>query len=201
MKISLLDDDKWIVQGVSHYLLNRNIYISTCETFTFNVDARPDVLICELTAFGSALDDSINRLLVLASEIAHGKFIILTHIREGAMLGYINKRLPFAKIVIKSAPVNELIDAIFNNCHPAINVKQETVLSKREFSLLRWFASDYKPGEIGRKLNLSIKTISHYKMNIYRKLGCENSLGFYLKLVKYGYIRTGDSSRHSLLYP
>jgi DNA-binding NarL/FixJ family response regulator len=49
------------------------------------------------------------------------------------------------------------------------------ILSDREDQVLRLIALGHTVGEIAAQLNLSVKTVSTYRMIVLRKLGLENN--------------------------
>jgi DNA-binding NarL/FixJ family response regulator len=53
--------------------------------------------------------------------------------------------------------------------------KLHAKLSNREYDIMCYLASGKSVSEIGRMLNLSIKTVSTYKMRLLKKLCCKNN--------------------------
>lgn len=61
----------------------------------------------------------------------------------------------------------------------AEGVRPDAALTARETEVIRLFAEGYSVSEIARRLNRSIKTISHQKADAMRKLGIDNHSQLY----------------------
>lgn len=65
--------------------------------------------------------------------------------------------------------------------------RTKQTLSAREFGLLRMLGQTSNLTDIGYKLHLSCKTISHHRQSIIRKLNCANNKELFSRLSRMGY--------------
>jgi DNA-binding NarL/FixJ family response regulator len=122
------------------------------------------------------------RLPVLMLSIYPEEQFALRVLRAGAN-GYLNKNLA-AKVLL------EAIRQVLTNgqyisakvAEQLVNAVQQpdgqplhAILSDREDQVLRLIALGHTVGEIAAQLNLSVKTVSTYRMIVLRKLGLENN--------------------------
>lgn len=74
---------------------------------------------------------------------------------------------------------------------PAEAEKRRLNLSDREVEVLRELATPKNPGQIGRELFISTKTVQNHISNIYRKLGVGNRTEAVMKAIDLGLITKG----------
>lgn len=106
---------------------------------------------------------------------------ILRAIRELAH-GLISKRsdlreLPAAVAVVGAG--RSYLSPLLQAALEAEAGRPEAALTARETEVVRLFAEGYSVSEIARRLNRSIKTISHQKADAMRKLGIDNHSQLY----------------------
>lgn len=106
---------------------------------------------------------------------------ILRAIREMAH-GLISKRsdlreLPAAVAVVGAG--RSYLSPMLQAALESESGRLETALTARETEVIRLFADGYSVSEIARRLNRSVKTISHQKADAMRKLGIDNHSQLY----------------------
>ncbi|TKR32785.1 response regulator transcription factor [Luteimonas gilva] len=106
---------------------------------------------------------------------------ILRAIREMAH-GLISKRsdlreLPAAVAVVGAG--RSYLSPILQAALESESGRPETALTARETEVIRLFADGHSVSDIARRLNRSVKTISHQKADAMRKLGIDNHSQLY----------------------
>lgn len=106
---------------------------------------------------------------------------ILRAIRELAH-GLISKRSDLRELPAAIAVVGAGRSYLSPGLQAALEAegaRPESALTARETEVIRLFAEGYSVSEIARRLNRSVKTISHQKADAMRKLGIENHSQLY----------------------
>lgn len=112
---------------------------------------------------------------------------------EGGAAGFITKSASVEEIKLalnrviagKKYISTELAAAIFSRPGDRLDQPPHQLLSIREFDVLRLLGLGFTPTEISRKLMVSIKTVSTYRVRVLEKLGLKNTAG----LIRYAVIR------------
>jgi len=196
--LTVIDSDRWIAGGIAHYFRERYIRVNQVDEAHFDsaltLAAGSDVIISEIRALKRDVQDFIELFLRIRRCSPAPRLIILTDFDEPAVLNYVTLQLPEAVILPKSTPVTELAGEIFKTKTPLISedvqpahVRSRCALTAREFGLLRMLATKRSLTDIGRSLELSVKTISHHKRNIMRKLNCRNTTELPTLLAEMGF--------------
>ncbi|MDB6093206.1 MAG: Two component transcriptional regulator, LuxR family [Verrucomicrobia bacterium] len=195
LKVLICDDHELIREGLKRILLDTGKASRVGEA-TQAADAIEavrreswDIVILDINLGGRSgievlkeIKAEFPRLPVLILSMYPEEQFALRVIRAGAN-GYLNKNL--AKKVLIEAIRQVLADGQYISAkvtEQLLNaVKQpagqplHATLSDREDQVLRLIAAGRTVGEIGRQLNLSVKTVSTYRSIVLRKLSMENN--------------------------
>jgi two-component system invasion response regulator UvrY len=195
LKVLICDDHELIREGLKRILLDTGKADQVGETATAAETLAAvrreawDIVILDINLGGrSGLDvlkelkADFPRLPVLMLSIYPEEQFALRVLRAGAN-GYLNKNLA-AKVLIEA-----IRQVLTNGQYISPKVAEQLVnvvkqpegqplhasLSDREDQVLRQIGAGHTVGEIARQLNLSVKTVSTYRMIVLRKLGLENN--------------------------
>jgi DNA-binding NarL/FixJ family response regulator len=132
---------------------------------------RPDVLLLDVEMPGIPVLSTISRLRVEAPSVRvlivtmHRDRVLANHLRSAGAAGFVSK----------SAPANELVDAIRAALNGPItrrpSLRGESVLSSREREVTRLLAAGLSNGAISRSLSISVGTVKRHNTSIFAKLG------------------------------
>lgn len=197
-KLTVLDNDKWIAEGIAYYFAERHILTCIPETIkskeVINLVAGSDIVISELSAYGRDVQFFSEVLVKISTNLPGIRLILLTDIHVPALIGYIQKLMPNVTILSKRSDIKVLADVVFNRdgggnlTEDRISIDQNTLpLTSKEFSLLRSLASGQSLVNIAKALNVSGKTVSHHRTSIIKKLNCCNVMGLTQALVDMGF--------------
>ncbi|WP_333715570.1 response regulator transcription factor [Pantoea eucrina] len=198
--LTVIDNDKWIAAGIADYFKARHIQTILLSEGQpqdiLAIAARLDVVISEICACGLDMQ-AMTELLVKLRQISPlTRLIILTDIDEAALLGYVQCVLPGVTILSKRCDMAMLTASVFGNdslsaaqTHADKRASGSSALTRREFELLRLLAVHHTLTDISAVLKLSIKTISHHRKSIMRKLHCRTWIELPLQLERIGYHR------------
>lgn len=204
--LTVIDSDMWIANGIIHYFNERNIEIKVIgeEEFEHSIifAAESDVIISELCAFNRDVQTFIELFISLRRASPKSRLIFFTDINEKALINYLAWLLPDVIVLHKSCNLPRLAAEVFEKdpgrSKADIRPKSEfgfNTLTTREFGLLRFLASCNSLTDVGLKLKLSVKTISHHKRNIMRKLNCQNEKDLSKILSRLGFCKKTSSFR------
>ena len=195
LKVLICDDHELIREGLKRILLDtekasRVGEASHAAEAIAAVRREPwDIVILDINLGGRGgmevlkeIKADFPRLPVLMLSMYPEEQFALRVLRAGAN-GYLNKNLA-AKVLIEairqvltsgqyvSAKVAEqLVNAVKQPDGQPLHA----ILSDREDQVLRLIATGHTVGGIAKQLNLSVKTVSTYRMIVLRKLGLENN--------------------------
>lgn len=197
-RLTVMDSDRWITDGIAGYFSERSIRVNVIEDAQIDnallFAAGSDVVISELCAFGRDVQTFTEMFLRLRRLSPATKLIILTGIEEKAVIRYIASLLPDASVLSKRCEIIQLADEVFScitakdvSKAPPVIKRRNGALTPREFGLLRMLATKKSLTEIGHLVQLSVKTISHHKKNIMRKLDCHSSADLSPRLRRMGF--------------
>ncbi|WP_370425602.1 LuxR C-terminal-related transcriptional regulator (plasmid) [Pantoea vagans] len=196
MNILINDSNTWVAKGISALLAEENHKLFECSTlndvFRLVRHQNIDVLITELMSEHDDVVKTHNFLHRLQSYLPELTVIVLTGISDIALINFYRNSLNNIHIVGKTAQIKALRRCI--GPHKTGNVSNssgflQNTLSRREFSLIKWFGSYRTQQEIAFELSLHPKTVSHYKRSLFFKLHCKTSMDFYQRLSDYGFCR------------
>lgn len=197
--VTVMDSDRWIAQGIACYFSEKHIRVRMIDQAQINnalrIAAGSNVVISELCAFGHDVQAFTELLVSLSYVSPDTRLIILTDLREKAVISHVLSRLPGASVLSKRCDIQQLANEVYGR--PACRlVKDELTvkygkeaLTAREFGLLRLLATQRTLTDIGHKLELSVKTISHHRRNIMQKLGCSSLVELPPRLKRMGFGR------------
>ncbi|MRT26933.1 two-component system, NarL family, captular synthesis response regulator RcsB [Candidatus Pantoea symbiotica] len=184
--LTVMDSDRWIAAGISQYFNDRHIKVTVMtdaqDNEVLKLAAESDIVISELYTSGRDIQ-AISELFVMLRMISPStRIIFFTDLKEKAVIKYVTSLLPNACVLPKSCDIHRLASEIFSCASRSdeeiisLNVKCKSgALTAREFGLLRFLATSKSLTDIGGKLQLSVKTISHHRKNIMQKLNCRTS--------------------------
>lgn len=198
--VTVIDSDRWIAQGIACYFSEKHIQVRLINQSQIDsalrIAAGSDVVISELCAFGHDVQALTELLVTLRCVSPATRLIILTDLREKAVISHVLTRLPGACVLSKRCDVRQLAGKVFG--HPTGTSSPEEVLTvaygkealtAREFGLLRLLATQRTLTDIGHRLQLSVKTISQHRKNIMQKLGCRTLVELPPRLKRMGFGR------------
>lgn len=202
LTLTVIDSDRWIANGIAQYFSERNIRVNIMTDAqgedVINIAAGSDVVISELCTFGLDVQAVAELYLRFRRVSPHTRLIFLTDLNEKAITQYITVLLPGARVLSKRCEIKQLANEIFGHAlrpaeeSPYSSVRHKSsVLTPREFGLLRLLATSASLTDIGRKLQLSVKTVSQHRKNIMRKLNCRTSVELVPRLVRMGFTNKG----------
>jgi DNA-binding NarL/FixJ family response regulator len=197
-KLTVLDNDKWIAEGIAYYFAEKHILTCIPETIKstdiIKVVGGSDVVISELAAYGRDVQYFLEMLIDIREKLPATRLILLTDIEAPAIIGYVNKLMPDVTILSKRSQIHVLANIVFSR-DGKVDLTAEKVpisqhanfLTSREFSLLRPLASGHSLVKIANVLNISGKTVSHHRRKIIKKLNCRNMMELTHVLVDMGF--------------
>ena len=217
LKLLLADDHKLLRSGLKLLLLGRKDLEVVGEaenglqTLQLLETLRPDIVLLDLSMPGL---NGLDCLREIKSRSVAVKVLILTmhedenHIRlamQAGADGYIKKSAADVELFTAIDTVREgkiylspqdssiLLQNLLQKDTEAKDARAPyTLLSPREREVLRYLAHGYSLGEIGTKLNLSIKTVDTYKVRVMEKLGAEKKSELVNYALKYGLLKEGE---------
>lgn len=191
LNLTIVDNDRWVVEGVKAIFCSDDINIHVAKHYNdlrlFKDDGHFNMLITELVTAENNIEAVFEYLKLIRFWSPDVRIVILTSITEIAVLKYINIHLPDVQLISKKDSIESINAAFFSYCSANQLELSSLSLTHKEFQMMRWLNSKSSLKEIAFMLNLSVKTISHHKKNIERKLGCSNKYELYRCLTNYGY--------------
>jgi DNA-binding NarL/FixJ family response regulator len=117
--------------------------------------------------------------------------VYLQKMLEAGVSGYVIKNIDSEKLERAIRTVyegryyysDELLPMFSKLLKQKAGLAKSSKLSKREVEVVRLIAQGYSSEKIGEVLNISVKTVSNHRNNIYSKLGVQNTA----ELVSYAY--------------
>ena len=218
LKLLLADDHKLLRSGLKLLLLGRkDIEIAGeaengLQVLQLLESLNPDLVLLDLSMPGP---NGLDCLKEIKSRFPATKVLILTmhedenHIRlamQAGADGYIKKSaadielftaidtVREGKIYLSPHDSNILLQNLLQK-EPATTDEMApyALLSPRERDVLRYLVHGYSLGEIGEKLNLSIKTVDTYKIRLMEKLQATKKSELVNYALKYGLLKNGEN--------
>ena len=197
-KILIVDDHPAMRQGMT-LVINREPDLEVCgeasnreETLALIRRVTPDLAIVDISlqdrrATGLELISDLRaqfaNLPVLVMSMHDEELYAERALRAGAR-GYLMKHEPISEILValrRIAGGEIYLSARMNQYFLQAHIEGRTgqsprtgidQLSKREFEVLQLLGKGLPPREIGKALNLSVKTVESHRLNMRKKLGC-----------------------------
>ncbi len=216
LKLLLADDHKLLRAGLKLLLLGRKDLevvgeaANGLQTLQLVENLKPDIVLLDLSMPGLNGLDCLKEIKSRSTV----KVLILTmhedenHIRlamEAGADGYIKKsaadvelftaidRVREGKIYLSPQDSNVLLQNLLQKDQEAKDDRAPyTLLSPREREVLRYLVHGYSLGEVGEKLNLSIKTVDTYKVRVMEKLNITKKSELVNYALKYGLLKEGE---------
>ena len=191
-RIMIVDDHPLVRAGFSQLISDTPDLEVCCEAgdmttaLTLVDTQKPELVVIDLTlAGGSGLDliEHIkahhNDVLMLVASM-HDESLYAERVLTAGARGYINKQEAQEKIILAIRQVlngkiylsEYMTEKILNGMVNGNEIKHGIqALSNRELQVFEMIGQGIAPGEMARKLNLSVKTIETHQANIKKKLG------------------------------
>lgn len=193
MKLIINDDNNVLITGLCAVLSvadHERLMTTSLQGALLASQRYPQaIIITELITPTSGLEASIYYLQYLRKNYPQLKMLVLTSITDKPLTGLIKTLLPGIVLVKKTDPVHALnkafdkVTSLNSRCtHHEKFPKNKLHLTPREFKMMKWFNAGLKLADIGQRLSLSPKTVSHYRRSVYRKLNCCSEADFAHKL-------------------
>ena len=218
LKLLLADDHKLLRLGLKLLLMGRKDMEVAGEAenglqvLQLLESLSPDLVLLDLSMPGL---NGLDCLKEIKSRFPATKVLILTmhedenHIRlamQAGADGYIKKSaadielftaidtVREGKIYLSPHDSNILLQNLLQK-EPATTDEMApyALLSPRERDVLRYLVHGYSLGEIGEKLNLSIKTVDTYKIRLMEKLQATKKSELVNYALKYGLLKNGEN--------
>lgn len=197
MKIIINDSNAFIAESLRAALsISGGELINTRNLREASVYLRNNhcrTLITELINEDEGFDSAVADLIHIDRIHSGLKVIVFTCISDASLLSLINRLLPDTILISKTEPVCSIREkyaarhSSFSHRARAkdgiSNYPTTRSVTLREFGLMKWFVSGHNHNEIGRRLHLSPKTVSHHRRSLYRKLHCASEAEFVKKLL------------------
>ena len=198
--VTVMDSDRWIAQGIECYLSEKHVQVRLIDQTQFDnalrIAAGSNVVISELCAFGQDVQALTELLVTLCAISPTTRLIILTDLQEKAVISHVLTRLPGARVLSKRCNIRQLASEVFGRAAEILPAEEilsvgygKDALTKREFGLLRLLATQRTLTDIGHRLQLSVKTVSHHRKTIMQKLGCRTLVELPPRLKRMGFGR------------
>lgn len=135
------------------------------------------------------------RIMVLSMHEQHEYAV--RAIRAGAS-GYLTKDSAARELAIALRKINgggayitsEIAEQLALGATAQVEAPPHTLLSDREFQVLRSLVSGKTVSEIANALNLSVKTVSTHKAHLMQKIGVENNSELFRYATRHGLMET-----------
>ncbi|WP_370443454.1 helix-turn-helix transcriptional regulator [Klebsiella michiganensis] len=184
--LTVMDSDKWIAAGIAQYFNDRHITVTVLtdaqDKDALKIAAESNIVISELYTSGRDVQAVSELFVMLRMKSPLTRVIFLTDLKEKAVISYVKALLPNARVLSKSCDIHRLASEVFSCASQSdeeiisLNVKRKSgALTAKEFSLLRFLATNKSLTDIGFKLQLSVKTVSQHRKSIMRKLNCRTT--------------------------
>ncbi|WP_187497809.1 LuxR C-terminal-related transcriptional regulator [Erwinia aphidicola] len=194
--IAILDSDAFCIKGIEEYFKLSEIHTIGCSSLV-ELDNklqkyRIKVVISELVTDNDNLFACIDYFKHFQHRWPNIKLVIFTRLRDPALIAYVRKTLPRCELVFKYESAIALSLCITpsglhqKTAEEELACHHKDILTAREFYLLRFLSEGRCHKDISRRLPLSIKTISYYKLKIMEKLKCKNMAEFQKKMNEFG---------------
>ncbi|CAH0161186.1 hypothetical protein WB66_02460 [bacteria symbiont BFo1 of Frankliniella occidentalis] len=194
--IAILDSDAFCIKGVEEYFKLSEIPTVGCSSLiqleNILQKNRIKVVISELMTDSNNLFACIDFYKNFQHRWPTIKLVIFTRLRDPALIAYVRKTLPRCELAFKYESAIALSLCITpsrlhqQTVEEELACYQKDILTAREFYLLRFLSEGKCHKDISRRLPLSIKTISYYKLKIMEKLKCKNMADFQKRMNDFG---------------
>ncbi|WP_375560888.1 response regulator [Bernardetia sp. OM2101] len=209
ISVSLVDDDKLVVDLLKEFLDNQNnisVFITAFGGIEFveklqKATSIPHIVILDLKMKDG---DGIEVIEHVTKNYPKLKIIVLSSYYKASFLGYMLKigvhafvpketdKFELLKIILDvhekghffTSDQVEVVRQQVSNKAPVLNIESKDALSERELDVLQLICQQYTAKEIGDKLCISTKTVEAHKSNLLLKTGVRNTAGLIVYAVK-----------------
>lgn len=194
--IAMVDSDAFCIKGIEEYCRLRNVHTVGCSSLSQLEETlkqgRINVVISELVTDEDNLFSCIDYYKNFTRRWPAMRLVIFTHLRDPALIAYVRKTLPHCKVIFKHESVFSFSHCMMQLGGGAAPGKKEIsgwqrdILTPQEFYLLRFLSEGKRHKDISRRMPLSAKTISYYKLKIMEKLKCKTMADFQRRMHDFG---------------
>lgn len=209
IKVHIADDHKILIEGIEALLntdddINVEGYSLTGkEIIQWSKNNSADVLILDINMPEM---DGINVLKTFKARSINQKTIILSSLNDPKLVdemiklganGYIEKSAASDHLIKAIKTVNSgqqylsddvrnnLFDMYFKNTQNAERVEDlDEELTEKDIELLKLVAQEKSTIEISKAMNVSIRTVEHYRSKLIKKIKVKNAVGLAMYAVK-----------------
>ncbi|PKL95455.1 MAG: two-component system response regulator UvrY [Gammaproteobacteria bacterium HGW-Gammaproteobacteria-8] len=172
------------------------------EAIRLNRDKQPDVILMDISLPGLSGFETSERIMTARSEVriialtAHNRPPYTTRMLSLGVAGYLTKACDAAELVEAIRKVHngdrhfgsEITQQLVVSLLPGAEQSPFERLTPRELEVAMMMSAGHKPVAIGQRLNVSIKTVSSHKYNVYEKLGVDSEVGVLREAIRYGLV-------------
>lgn len=209
IKVHIADDHKILIEGIEALLntdddINVEGYSLTGkEIIQWSKNNSADVLILDINMPEM---DGINVLKTFKARSINQKTIILSSLNDPKLVdemiklganGYIEKSAASDHLIKAIKTVNSgqqylsddvrnnLFDMYFKNTQNAERIEDlDQELTEKDIELLKLVAQEKSTIEISKAMNVSIRTVEHYRSKLIKKIKVKNAVGLAMYAVK-----------------
>ncbi len=197
MDIWVNDDNALVASGLSALLDDKDKPLNSAMSL-WQVEKEigrhgQALLITELVTKNDDLERVVDFIQFHTHVTPQLKIVVLTGITDPAVIGLVKELLPKITLLHKSDAIKKLRQWVEQaiskqRINPIVSsTRRDFNLTPREFRLMKWYGSGLSLTDIGRRIHLSPKTVSHYRRSIFSKLRCESEVDFINKLRTLGF--------------
>jgi DNA-binding NarL/FixJ family response regulator len=167
------------------------------DAFQLAEELCPDIILMDISMPGENGIEATRKLIakfpstrVLVLTVHEEKELLLEALRCGAS-GYVLKQAVKSELInaiyavsrgdlyVHSAMIRALLDKA--SAPPPSPPKKDHTLTMREVEILRMIAQGYTNSQVGKLLNISVRTVEFHRSNLMEKLGLDSRV----ELVRY----------------
>ncbi|GAB4167991.1 MAG: UvrY/SirA/GacA family response regulator transcription factor [Wenzhouxiangellaceae bacterium] len=172
------------------------------EAIRLNRERQPDIVLMDLGLPGLSGFEASERILHAREQVriialtAHARPPWTTRMLMLGAAGYLTKACDAEELVMAIRRVHRgeryfgtaIAADLVVSLLPGNEGSPFERLSTRELEVTMMLLSGLKPGEIARRLNVSVKTVSSHKANVFEKLGVQSEVALLRAAIRHGLV-------------